>query len=64
MKSLWVPQCLGSHGAEPYGGMRTTIRWQRYPDEYMHNLQDEEWSNIVYLSASQQGIAVSTIKAP
>lgn len=61
---LWVPQCLGGHGAEPFEGMRTTIRWQRFLYESMQNAQDAEWSNIVYLSESQQGKAVCTLKAP
>lgn len=64
LEFIWIPKSLGGHGAEPYEGMRTTIRWQRFLDESMRNAQDGEWSNIVYLSESQQGKAVYTLKTP
>jgi len=61
---IWIPQRLGGHGAEPFEGMRTTIRWQRFPDESIQNAQDVVWSNIDYVVESLQGIAVCTLTAP
>ena len=61
---IWIPQNLGGHNSAPYDGMRTTIRWQRYIEEYLHNTQDTEWSKIVYRSDTLQGKAVCRINTP
>jgi len=39
---LWVPHDLGGHRAEPYGGMRPTIRWQRHLQEHLSCARDVE----------------------
>lgn len=60
---VWIPESLGGHGAEPYEGMRTTIRWQRFVEEYLDNAQDAEWSEIDYRKDSLQGKAICKIRA-
>lgn len=61
---VWIPESLGGHGAEPYEGMRTTIRWQRFIEEYLHNAQDTEWLEIDYRKDTRQGKAICNISAP
>ena len=39
---LWVPASLGGHRAEPYSGMRLTLRWQRHIAAFLHRARDVE----------------------
>lgn len=54
---IWIPSSLGGHSAEPYEGMRTTIRWQRYLNEFLQCARDVQWEDVEFDSASFQGVA-------
>jgi hypothetical protein len=52
---LWIPQALGGHRADPYVGMRPTIRWQRYLREHLENSRDVECSSVTFDSSTMRG---------
>lgn len=54
---IWMPSSLGGHSSEPYEGMRTTIRWQRYLNEFMQCARDVQWETINFDPATSQGQA-------
>ena len=54
---LWVPRDLGGHRAEPYTGMRLTLRWQRYIEEFLHRARDVECSQLTFEPSSGRGAA-------
>ncbi|MBK8012137.1 MAG: hypothetical protein IPK13_12375 [Deltaproteobacteria bacterium] len=54
---LWVPHALGGHRAEPYAGMRSTIRWQRYLQEHLERARDVECTRISFDPGSLRGSA-------
>jgi hypothetical protein len=54
---LWVPHALGGHRAEPYVGMRPTIRWQRYLHEHLERSRDVECTRITFDPGCQRGSA-------
>ncbi len=55
---IWIPRKFGGHLIEPYLGMRTTIRWQRYINEYLQCSRSIQWQFIDFDSRSQQGQAI------
>ena len=54
----WIPEKLGGHNADPWVGMRVTIRWQRYLDEFMKRAWDVECRELDYDSDTNQGRGV------
>lgn len=54
---IWIPGSLGGHSAEPYEGMRTTIRWQKYLNEFLQCARDVQWETIDFDPATSQGQA-------
>ena len=54
---IWIPQSLGGHDAEPYKGMRTTIRWQKYLNEFLQCARDVQWESIDFDLKTKQGSA-------
>ena len=52
---IWVPRHLGGHSNIPYEGMRTTVRWQRFTNEFSKYAIDAEWREIQFDEASQCG---------
>ena len=54
---IWIPNSLGGHDGEPYEGMRTTIRWQKYLSEFMKCARDVQWEVIDFDSKTLQGKA-------
>lgn len=54
---IWIPNSLGGHSAEPYEGMRTTIRWQKYLNEFLQCARDVQWESFSFDSSTFQGSA-------
>lgn len=54
---IWIPHDLGGHRAEPYVGMRTTIRWQRYLQEHLECARDAECTQLSFDTTTQRGSA-------
>lgn len=54
---LWIPHALGGHRAEPYVGMRSTIRWQRYVREHLERSRDVECTRLTFDPVGQRGSA-------
>lgn len=61
---IWVPSSLGGHSGEPYEGMRTTIRWQRYINEFLQCARDVQWEAINFDTKSFQGQATCKLTSP
>ena len=55
---IWVPSSLGGHGSEPYEGMKTTIRWQKYLNEFLQCARDVQWVSVDFEVNTRQGKAV------
>lgn len=60
---LWIPSDLGGHRAEPYTGMRLSIRWQQFLDDYLRHARDVECSILVYDVRSSRGKAVCVLSS-
>jgi len=58
---IWVPGSLGGHSSEPYEGMRTTIRWQKYLTEFLQCSRDIQWETFSFDSETLQGKATCNI---
>lgn len=54
---IWLPPSVGGHNGEPYKGMRTTIRWQKFISEFLEFAMDIQWKSIEFDVASGQGQA-------
>jgi hypothetical protein len=54
---LWIPPHLGGHSADPYVGMRPTVRWQRYLREHLERARDAECKSILFDEATRRGSA-------
>lgn len=54
---IWVPSSLGGHNGEPYEGMRTTIRWQKYLNAFLQCARDVQWEAIDFDPLVSQGKA-------
>lgn len=54
---MWIPAELGGHSAEPYSGMRLSIRWQRFLDAYLQCARDVECRVLAYDSSTSRGQA-------
>jgi len=54
---IWIPNYLGGHSAEPYEGMRTTIRWQKYLNEFLQCARDVQWEAFSFDPGNLQGSA-------
>jgi len=54
---IWIPSSLGGHSGKPYEGMRTTIRWQKYLNEFLQCARDVQWEVIHFDSQVSQGEA-------
>lgn len=52
---LWIPFDLGGHSSGPYDGMRLTIRWQKYIDEYLRKSNDVECKVLEFNNISLRG---------
>jgi hypothetical protein len=60
---IWIPQALGGHNTGPYEGMRTTIRWQKYLNEFLSCARDVQWGAIDFNSTNNQGSATCSFTA-
>ena len=58
---IWIPSSLGGHGSAPYEGMRTTIRWQKYLNEYLQCARDIQWKVISFDPKTTQGNAIGKL---
>jgi len=58
---IWIPSSLGGHSAEPYQGMRTTIRWQKHLNEFLQCARDVQWHSFNYDSVTLQGRAICSL---
>ncbi len=58
---IWIPSSLGGHGSEPYEGMRTTIRWQRYLAEFLQCARDVQWTTFSFDPKTNQGNATCNL---
>ena len=54
---IWIPSYLGGYSGEPYKGMRTTVRWQRFLSEYLQCARDIQWDETEFEPATAQGVA-------
>lgn len=54
---IWIPSFLGGHSSAPYEGMRTTIRWQKYLNEFLQCARDIQWEAINFDPGTSQGNA-------
>ncbi len=54
---IWIPNSLGGHNAPPYEGMRTTIRWQKYLEQFMCSARDIQWETLTFNPQNLQGHA-------
>lgn len=52
---IWIPVELGGHSAEPFSGMRLSIRWQRFLDAYLQCARDVECRVLAYDSITSRG---------
>lgn len=57
----WIPPDLGGHNADPYSGMRLTIRWQKYLQDYLQCALDVECQLLAYDLSTSRGRAVCTL---
>ncbi len=57
VKFIWIPFDLGGHTDNPFNGMKTTVRWQKYLAEYIECAKVVQWEGIIYDSKSLQGVA-------
>jgi len=55
LEFIWVPSELGGHTAEPYSGMRLSIRWQRFLESYLECARDVECRVLAYDSNTARG---------
>ena len=55
LEFIWVPSELGGHTAEPYSGMRLSIRWQRFLDAYIECARDVECRVLAYDANTARG---------
>jgi hypothetical protein len=60
---MWIPSDLGGHNADPYSGMRLSIRWQRHLEAYLQCARDVECQLVAYDSSTSRGRAVCTLSA-
>lgn len=60
---IWIPSDLGGHSADPYSGMRLSIRWQRHLEAYLQCARDVECQLVSYDSSTSRGRAVCTLSA-
>ena len=60
---LWIPAELGGHSAEPYSGMRLSIRWQRFLDAYLQCARDVECRVLAYDSSTSRGKVACTLSS-
>jgi hypothetical protein len=60
---LWVPHELGGHKAAPYTGMRLSIRWQSYLDEYLRCARDVECKVLDFDPLTAKGKASCTLSS-
>ena len=60
---IWVPPDLGGHSADPYSGMRLSIRWQRYVDAYLQCIRDAECQIIAFDSITSRGKALCSLSS-
>ena len=58
LEFIWIPESLGGHVADPYTGMRLTIRWQRHIDAYLKCARDVECSLDSFDAPTSQGVAI------
>jgi hypothetical protein len=61
IECLWVPKELGGSPAEPYAGMRPTIRWQRYLREHLERPREAEYVSVMYDPDTMRGSATVRI---
>ncbi|MCB1869074.1 MAG: hypothetical protein KDI43_11225 [Gammaproteobacteria bacterium] len=54
---IWIPSALGGHNSPPYEGMRTTIRWQKYLNEFLSCARDVQWIEFSFDPETLQGKA-------
>ena len=54
----WVPTSCGGHRADPWVGMRPTIRWQRHVSAWLERLRDAECKKLEFDSSTGVGIAL------
>ena len=54
---IWIPSSLGGHNAPPYEDMRTTIRWQKYLNEFLQCARDVQWESFSFDPETLQGKA-------
>lgn len=60
---MWIPSDLGGHNADPYSGMRLSIRWQKHLEAYLQCARDVECHLVDYDAGTSRGRAVCTLSA-
>ena len=60
---IWIPQDLGGHSAAPWPGMRLTIRWQRYIEDYLKIARDTECQLESFDPATGRGTATCLFRS-
>ena len=60
---IWIPTELGGHSSEPFSGMRLSIRWQRYLDDYLQCARDVECRVLAYDSSTSRGKAACSLSS-
>lgn len=58
---LWVPPEFGGHSVGPYSGMRLTIRWQRFIEEYLKCAHDVKCEIYEFDPITLRGTAFCTL---
>ncbi len=60
---IWIPAELGGHSAEPYSGMRLSIRWQRFIEAHLQCARDVECQLLAYDSKIARGKALCSLSS-
>ena len=60
---IWIPAELGGHSAEPYSGMRLSIRWQRFLDAYLQCARDVDCRVLTYDPSTLRGRAACSFSS-
>lgn len=58
---LWVPPEFGGHSTGPYSGMRLSIRWLRFIEEYLKCARDVQCEILDFDPLTLKGKALCTL---
>ncbi|RMF58485.1 MAG: hypothetical protein D6746_09690 [Bacteroidetes bacterium] len=57
VKFSWIPAECGGHRADPWPGMRPTIRWQRYVEAWLERIRDAQCEELEFDGSTRIGLA-------